>query len=92
MYDFADALGQGLGSVAQEASASKVWNKKKEEEESSNWREFTIVVDAIEEEVEKGISRSTMKFMLTENSTAKGEILKGSSLSRGLLKWLVRIK
>ena len=87
---FTDDSGRDLGSMTQKSNGREVHvrigacNSKEEEDEYSNWREFNNVMGTIEEEGETGQLTSTMVLVLTDNSMAKGAVLKGNSPSRYL--------
>ena len=68
-----------------------VWNKV-EESESSNWKEFTNLVDTTEEEAEAGRLRNCEFFLFTDNSTAESCFYRGSSTSRKLHGLVVRLR
>jgi hypothetical protein len=52
-----------------------------EEEESSNYRELTNLVEDTELEAEAGNLRQTELFLFTDNSTVESAFYKGSSSS-----------
>ena len=59
VYGFEDAPGRGLGSMMESVDRKGIdirigtCSTKEEEDESSNWREFTNVAETIEEETER---------------------------------------
>lgn len=62
-----------------------------EDEESSNWKEFTNVVESREEEGDEGILDSAAVYVFTDSSTVESCVDRGSSLSPkllGLVVWL----
>jgi hypothetical protein len=60
--------------------------------ESSNWKEFTNVVEALEEEGLEGNLDNAEVFMFTDNATVESCVQKGSSTSRKLLDLVVRLQ
>ena len=68
-----------------------VWNQV-EELESSNWKEFTNLVDTTEEEAEAGRLRNCEFFLFTDNSTAESCFYRGSSTSKKLHGLVVRLR
>jgi hypothetical protein len=93
LYGFADASGTGFGSSLQlEVGLSYrigVWSRD-EASETSNYREFTNVIESLEEEGASGRLRDCMVFFCTDNSTVEAALYKGSSSSRKLLDLVVR--
>jgi hypothetical protein len=73
-YGFGDASGKGFGSTfgVKEGISYRigVW-RKDQEDKSSNWREFTNVVESLEEEAATGRLTSSMVFFFTDNSTVE---------------------
>ena len=94
IYGFGDASGSGLGSTFTCGSGFTfrigVWGAA-EQPESSNWKEFTNVVEALEEEGETGNLNQAEIFMFTDNSTVESCAEKGSSSSKKLLGLIVRL-
>ena len=68
-----------------------VWNQV-EELESSNWKEFSNLVETTEEEAEAGRLRSCEFFLFTDNSTAESCFYRGSSTSKKLHGLVVRLR
>jgi hypothetical protein len=97
-YGFGDASGKGLGSgiarsdQAQLSVRIGVWGYTESIEESSNWREFTNVVESLEEEGEKGNLTNCIVFFFTDNSTVESALYSGSSSSKKLLGLVLRFK
>jgi hypothetical protein len=60
--------------------------------ESSNWREFTNVVESSEDEAEGGRLENTPVYFFTDNSTTEAAVCKGISKSRKLLALAIRLK
>ena len=94
VYGFGDASGTGLGATFTCGSGFNfrigVWGAE-EDSESSNWKEFTNIVEALEEEAELGHLTNSEVFMFTDNSTVEGCAAKGSSSSPKLLGLVVRL-
>jgi hypothetical protein len=69
-YGFGDASGTGFGSLVQTAAGISyrigVWGTD-DEGESSNFREFQNVVEAIETEINEGRLRNSVLFFFTDN-------------------------
>ena len=95
VYGFGDASGTGLGATFTCGSGFNyrigVWGTS-EESESSNWKEFTNVVDSLEEETEEGNLGDAEVFMFTDNATVEACSQKGSSSSPKLLSLIIRLR
>ncbi|KAI2503870.1 hypothetical protein MHU86_10595 [Fragilaria crotonensis] len=95
VYGFGDASGTGLGATFTCGSGLNfrigVWGSK-EDTESSNWKEFTNVVEALEEEEAEGHLDNAEVFMFTDNSTVESCVSRGSSSSAKLLELVIRIQ
>ena len=95
IYGFGDASGKGFGSTFSRGEDISyrigTWGED-ESDESSNWREFTNVVESLEEEAEGGRLNNTAVYFFTDNSTAEAAIYKGTSKSRKLLGLVIRLK
>ena len=96
VYGFGDASGTGFGSTIQRSDGIGyrigVWSESETDEESSNWREFTNVVETLEEEAQSGSLSSTEVYFFTDNSTVESAIFKGTSSSPKLLDLVIRIR
>ncbi|EJK74326.1 hypothetical protein THAOC_04001, partial [Thalassiosira oceanica] len=107
-YGFGDAAGKGFGSTVTSYDGKKcfrdahadsnvvryrvgVWTAE-EEKESSNFKEFTNLVETAEEEAEQGRLRDCEFFLCTDNSTAESCFYRGSSKSRKLHELVVRLR
>jgi hypothetical protein len=94
-YGFGDASGKGFGSTFSVPNGISyrigVW-KKEESEESSNWREFTNVVESLEEEAESGGLGESTVYFFTDNTTVESALHKGTSKSKKLLSLVIRVK
>jgi hypothetical protein len=62
-----------------------------ESDESSNWGEFTNVVESLEEEAECGQLTNTVVYFFTDNSNVEASLYKGISNSRKLLGLVIRV-
>ena len=95
VYGFGDASGTGLGATFTCGMGFNfrigVWGSK-EMDESSNWKEFSNVVEALEDESESGELIGTEVFMFTDNATVEACATKGSSSSLKLLELIVRLR
>ena len=95
VYAFGDASGRGFGaSLGRDNGISYrigVWSSK-EEIESSNRKEFTNVIETLEDEGEKGNLNGTEVFFFTDNSTVEFALYNGTSSSEKLLTLVVRFK
>lgn len=68
-----------------------IWDAQ-ESLESSNWKEFTNLVVATEEEAEAGRLRNCEFFLFTDNSTAASCFYRGSSKSKKLHGLIIRLR
>ncbi|KAI2505417.1 hypothetical protein MHU86_9030 [Fragilaria crotonensis] len=95
VYGFGDASGTGLGATFTCGSGFNfrigVWGAS-EQEESSNWKEFSNVVEALEDEAINGNLDDTEVFMFTDNSTVEACATRGSSSSPKLLELIIRLR
>lgn len=95
IYGFGDASGTGLGATFTCGSGFTyrvgIWGAE-ESMESSNWREFCNVVEALEEEANLGNLSQSEVFMFTDNSTVESCSVKGSSSSPKLLSLIIRLR
>jgi hypothetical protein len=95
VYGFGDASGTGLGATFTCGSGFNfrigVWGAA-EKDESSNWKEFSNVVEALEDEAESGNLIDTEVFMFTDNATVEACSSKGSSSSPKLLQLIIRLR
>ena len=97
LYGSGDASGAGFGSAIQLPQKGLsyrigVWDADVVVGESSNWREFTNCVEALEEEARKGTLKSSEVFFFTDNSTVERCFYKGSSSSPKLLELVIRLR
>ena len=95
VYGFGDASGTGLGATFTCGTGLNfrigVWGSK-EDPESSNWKEFTNVVEALEEEGAEGNLDNAEVFMFTDNSTVESCVARGTSSSPKLLGLVLRLQ
>jgi hypothetical protein len=97
IYGFGDASGTGLGVTFTCGSGFNfrigvLWSSD-ESNEASNWREFTSIVDSLEDEVKLGCLEHSEVFMFMDNSTVvEACVIGGSSSSIKLLDLVVRLR
>jgi hypothetical protein len=95
VYGFGDASGTGLGATFTCGKGFSfrigVWGAC-EANESSNWKEFSNIVDSLEDEARLGNLQDSEVFMFTDNSTVESCSIKGSSSSPKLLELIIRLK
>ena len=95
VYGFGDASGSGLGATFTNGTGFSyrvgVWGPD-DAVESSNWKEFTNVVESLEEEAAIGNLCDSEVFMFTDNATVEACADKGTSSSPKLLDLVVRLR
>ena len=95
IYGFGDASGTGLGATFTCGTGFTfrvgVWGPD-ESDQSSNCREFTNIVESLEDEALTGSLDHTEVFMFTDNSTVESCSIKGSSSSPKLLGLIIRLR
>jgi hypothetical protein len=95
-YGFGDASGKGFGSTFARTKGVSyrigVWNKDQDDDKSSNWKEFTNVVDSLDEEAEAGHLENAMVFFFTDNYTVESALYRGASASPKLLALVIRMR
>lgn len=97
-YGFGDASGAAFGATLQHALGSDIhyefgqWRASVTAEESSNWREFTNLVEYLEGRAAEGVLDGAEVFMFTDNSTAEGAFWRGTSPSRKLCELVLRLR
>jgi hypothetical protein len=96
LYGFGDASGKGFGSTMLSNQGVKVrilglWEGDVEDN-SSNWKEFENVVEALEEEGNNGVLDGCLVYFFTDNSTVELALYKGNSSSPKLFDLVVRFK
>ena len=97
-YGFADASGSAFGGTLQEVKATDIvfefgqWTERVTNEESSNWREFTNLVEFLEGKAETGMLDGAEVFMFTDNSTTEAAFWKGTSPYKKLCDLVIRLR
>jgi hypothetical protein len=95
LYGFGDASGKGFGSTLLSNRGMKfrigLWETDAEDE-SSNWKEFENVVEALEEEGQSSSLDGCLVYFFTDNSTVEAALYKGNSSSPKLFDLVVRFK
>ncbi|KAI2511896.1 hypothetical protein MHU86_2412 [Fragilaria crotonensis] len=95
IYGFGDASGTGLGATFTCGAGFNfrvgVWGSD-DSGQSSNWREFTNIVDSLEDEAKSGNLGNSEVFMFTDNSTVESCSVKGTSSSIKLLHLVIRLR
>jgi len=95
---FGDASGTAFGDASQFQNSSDIhfqfgqWMSSVTQEESSNWQEFTSLVEHLEERNSDGQPCDAEAFMFTDNSAAEAAFWKGTSKSRKLLHLVLRLR
>ncbi|KAI2491133.1 hypothetical protein MHU86_23419 [Fragilaria crotonensis] len=94
VYGFGDASGSGLGATFTCGGGFNfrigVWGSL-EDPESSNWKEFTNIVESLEDEAQSGNLVDSEVYMFTDNSTVESCASRGSSSSKKLLGLIIRL-
>jgi hypothetical protein len=92
-YGFGDASGLAFGATIQIGDEIWYeygqWSSEVTEERSSNWREFTNLVEFLERSVRRHGLQGSEIFIFTDNSTSEAAFWKGTSSSSPLLFDLV---
>ena len=95
LFGFGDASGGGFGSSWEANPGTKyrlgTWGKDMDGE-SSNFREFTNLVETLEEMGEDGTLEGKEIFLFTDNSTSEAAYYSGSSSSEKLFNLVLRVK
>ena len=95
VYGFVDASGSGFGSTLLVHGNIKyrigTWSSK-EENNSSNWREFENLVCEVEKAGEQGWLNSSTLLLATDNQVVESCLYKGNSTSSKLFDLVVRLK
>ena len=95
VYGFADASKSGFGSSIEYSDGVcyriGTWSRD-DDCNSSNFREFSNIVETIEEEVEAGKLKNTTLILATDNTTVESALYKGNSTSELLFDLVVRFK
>ena len=94
-FSFGDASGGGFGSSWQESKRIAyrygTWGENMEGQ-SSNLREFTNLVDTIDEMAEQGSLAGKEIFLFTDNSTSEAAFYNGSSTSEKLFDLVLKLR
>jgi hypothetical protein len=93
LYGFTDASGSGLGSTIMLNGGIRyrigTWGPDKDE--TSNYREFENIVNALREEAKAGKLWDTLIFFCTDNSTVESAIVKGNSSSEKIFELTLEV-
>jgi hypothetical protein len=77
IYGFGDASGKGFGRMVTSPAGTKyridIWEPDAKDN-SSDWREFENIVEALEEEAACGNLCGTLVYMFTDNSTCEAAL------------------
>ena len=95
IYGFVDASGSGFGSTLLIKGIVKyrigTWSNK-EDQNSSNWREFENLVCEVEQAGEKGWLSNSLLLLATDNQVVESCLYKGNSSSPKLYDLILRFK
>lgn len=96
LYGFGDASGAGFGSTIELKDKSikvryGLWGKDSNKL-SSNYREFSNLVETIETEAKEGTLSGSELFLFTDNAVAEACFYKGTSNSKTLFDLVLRIR
>ena len=95
VYGFADASGSGFGSTITNlkgvAFRMGLWGRD-DESQSSNWKEFQNVIEALESEADMGNLNGALVVLAVDNSTVESCLYKGNSSSPKLFQLILRFK
>jgi hypothetical protein len=95
-YGAGDASGEGFGSSIHPLGMEPLLRQgfwcTESAEESSNWREFRNLLDAVQVESDKGRLAGRELWLATDNSTAAQAFAKGASKSRRLHDMVTELK
>jgi hypothetical protein len=95
VFGFGDVSGTGLGSTFTCGTGFTfrivVWRSFLEKDESSNWKECTVV-EMLEEEAEGGMLENLEGFTFTDKATVESCAYKGSSSCPKLLSLIIQLK
>jgi hypothetical protein len=95
-YGFGDASGLAFGTTIQ--IGDKIWyeygqwSSEVVEEKSSNWREFTNLVEFLENAILRHKLEGSELFIFTDNSTSESAFWKGMSSSPLTFELVLRLK
>jgi hypothetical protein len=95
LYGFGDASGYGFGSTLLKEGKilyrAGQWTEEMSKE-SSNFREFSNLIEAVEEHAEGGLLKDTELFLFTDNTTSESAYFKGTSKSKKLFGLVLRLR
>ena len=95
LYGFGDASGSGFGRSVLEPTGLSctvgVWPKDNESM-SSNYREFSNIVDTVKEQALKGNLRGSQFGLFTDNSTVESALHKGNTPSKLLFQLILKLR
>eukprot|EP00978_Attheya_sp_CCMP212_P049351 scaffold653047_cov59-Attheya_sp.AAC.1 len=93
-YGFVDASGCGVGATITTPNGLRfregIWGVNSSNE-SSNWREYTNLVEFLENEVTLGNLNGAMVYICTDNCVAESATNKNNSTSENIFKLTVRL-
>ena len=69
-----------------------VWGRDDDDEQTSNWKEFSNSVEALEAEGRDGQLEGALVFLNTDSSTVERSLYKGNSKSQKLHELVIRTK
>lgn len=96
-YGFGDASGIGFGTAIElDGTLTRVrrgtWPWTIGQEMSSNWRELSNLVDAVEELANEGRLEGKEVFLFTDNSVSERAYFKGTSKSKTLFMLVLKLR
>lgn len=95
IFGLGDASGTGIRATFTCGSGFNfrigVWGSDEDNESSSNWKEFTILVESLEEEGSEGNLSDAEEYMFTDNTTDESCVARGSSSCSKQLDLVVRL-
>ena len=95
LYGFGDASGYGFGSTLAIDGRILYRTGKWTEEmamESSNFREFCNLIDAVADHAKRGHLENVELFLFTDNTTSEAAFFKGTSKSKKLFELVLRLR
>lgn len=95
VYAFGDASGSGFGSSFMKDNQVSYYKGQWEDDigvKSSNYREFSNLVNALEQAHQDGTLQDTESFVFTDNTTAESAYYKGTSSSPELFQIILRLQ
>jgi hypothetical protein len=95
-YGFGDASGLAFGATIQIGDQIWYeyghWSSEVVEDKSSNWREFTNLVEFLEDAILRHKLAESEIFIFTDNSTSESAFWRGTSRSPLLFEFVLRLK